>query len=53
VQPNTRPGDYTLALQGQAQVPFGKDPKMPKTNSLVTRASRPLTLTVLPAPMKK
>jgi len=53
VQANTRPGDYTLALQGQAQTPFSKDPKMPKTNTLVTRASRPLTLTVLPAPMKK
>ena len=47
VQANTRPGEYTLVLQCQAQVPFAKDAKataMP--NTLVAVPSRPVTLVV-------
>jgi hypothetical protein len=47
VQGNTRPGEYTIAVQGQAQVPFAKDPKMmPKPNTLVSLPSRPITVVV-------
>jgi hypothetical protein len=50
VQPNARPGEYVLALQTQAQVPFTKDPKAAtKPNTLVTLPSRPIKLVVLPA----
>jgi len=49
VQPNARPGEYVLALQTQAQVPFTKDPRAAnKPNTLVTLPSRPITLVVLP-----
>ena len=48
VQPGTRPGEYTLAVTGQAQVPYSKDAKAKKANTLVTQPSRPLTLVVLP-----
>ncbi len=49
VQPGTRPGEYTLAVTGQAQVPYSKDAKAKqKANTLVSQASRPLTLVVLP-----
>lgn len=48
VQPNARPGEYTVALAGQAQVPFSKDGKT-KGNTLVSAPSRPVTLVVLPA----
>jgi hypothetical protein len=49
VQPNTRPGEYVLALQTQAQVPFTKDPKAAtRPNTLVTLPSRPIKLVVLP-----
>ena len=49
VQPNAKPGEYVLALQTQAQVPFTKDPKAAsKPNTLVTLPSRPITLVVLP-----
>jgi hypothetical protein len=49
VQPGTRPGEYTLAVAGQAQVPYSKDARaMPKPNTLVTQPSQPLTLVVLP-----
>ena len=47
VQNGTRPGDYTLVVLGQAQVPFNKDAAAkdrPKT--LVSLPSRPLTLSV-------
>ncbi|MBI1313148.1 hypothetical protein GC176_17800 [bacterium] len=48
VQPNTPPGEYTLALQCQAQVPFNKDPAAKnRPNTLVTLPSRPVTLKVL------
>src|SRR5262249_12806366 len=49
VQANTRPGEYTLAVLGQAQVPYAKDAKAtPKPNTLVSQPSRPVTLVVLP-----
>jgi hypothetical protein len=51
-QANARPGEYTLAFQCQAQVPFAKDEKAAtKPNTLVALPSRPVTLVVLP--MKK
>lgn len=51
-QPGTRPGEYTLSLTGQGQVPFGKDPAKPKANTLVAVPSRPVTVVVRP-PAKK
>ncbi len=49
VQAGSRPGEYTLAVTGQAQVPFSKDAKTTKTPTLVTLPARPLTLVVVPA----
>jgi hypothetical protein len=50
VQAGARPGTYTLAIQGQAQVPFAKDPKAAtRPNTLVSLPSRPVTLVVLPS----
>jgi hypothetical protein len=49
VQPGTPPGEYTLAVAGQAQVPYGKDAgAKQKPNTLVSQPSRPLTLVVRP-----
>jgi hypothetical protein len=49
VAANARPGEYTVTLIGQAQVPFSKDPKAAtKPNTLVEQPSRPFTLVVLP-----
>ncbi len=49
VQPGAKPGEYTVAVIGQAQVPYSKDPAAKqKSNTLVTQPSRPLTLVVLP-----
>jgi hypothetical protein len=49
VQAGARPGEYTVAIAGQAQVLFAKDRKAgAKPNTLVTAPSRPLTLVVLP-----
>ncbi len=49
VQANTRPGEYTVAITGQGQVPFAKDPKAAaRPNTLVPSPSRPITLVVLP-----
>ena len=49
-QANARPGEYTLALQGQAQVPFSKDPKAAtRPNTLVSLPSRSVTVVVKPA----
>jgi hypothetical protein len=43
------PGEYTLTVIGQAQVPFSKDDKAAqKPNTLVSLPARPLTLVVLP-----
>ena len=50
VQANAKPGEYTIALTGQGQVPFAKDPKAAtRPNTLVQSPSRPITLVVLPA----
>ncbi|MFZ9790898.1 MAG: hypothetical protein ACO3F3_01020 [Gemmataceae bacterium] len=49
VQANCQPGDYSVVISGQGQVPFSKDEKTtPKPNTLVTQASKPLKLTVKP-----
>lgn len=48
VQQNAAPGEYTLTILGQAQVPFTKDPAKDKANTLVTLPSRPLNITVTP-----
>jgi hypothetical protein len=50
VQAGTRPGEYTLGILGQGQVPFtkaadGKD----KKNTLVSLPSQPVTITVVAA----
>ena len=45
-----RPGNYTVTVLGQAQVPFDKDPQAANpANTLVTTPARPLTITVVPA----
>ena len=52
IEANTRPGDYTLCVLGQAQVPFNKDPSAAtRPNTLVSLPSQPLTLNVV-APAK-
>ncbi len=52
VQVGTRPGDYTLSVLGQAQVPYNKDAKAAqKPNTLVSMPSLPVTITVT-APAK-
>lgn len=52
VQAGTRPGEYTLAVQGQAQVAYMKEGKGAKSNTLVSSPSRPFTVLVK-APAKK
>jgi len=53
VQAGTRPADYTLVVQGQAQVGFDKDPqKSEKPMTLVSIPSRPLSVTVTAPPKK-
>lgn len=53
IQPNTRPGTYTLAIVGQGQVPYAKDSAAKeKPNVLVSLPSQPLTIMVLPPPAK-
>jgi len=50
VQPGTPPGDYTLTVLGQAQVPFHKDPsEKTRPMTLVPMPSRPVTITVTAA----
>ena len=47
VQNGMQPGDYTVALQAQAQVPFNKDAgAKDKPNTLVSMPSRPFTIAV-------
>ena len=46
VQAGATPGEYTLVVRGQGQVPFSKDDKAAKANSLVTLPARPLTVVV-------
>jgi hypothetical protein len=49
VQNGTRPGQYTLAVLGQSQVPFNKDPAAKeRPNTLVSLPSQPITITVKP-----
>ncbi len=51
VQANTRPGEYTLSVLGQAQVPYNKDAAAAqKPNTLVSTPSLPVTLTVTAPP---
>ncbi|MBN9519983.1 PPC domain-containing protein [bacterium] len=51
---NARPGEHTIALQCQGQVPFSKDAKAAtRPNTLVTTPSRPVTVVVRAAPGKK
>jgi hypothetical protein len=46
VQKGTRAGNYTLAVLGQSQVPFNKDPAATnKPNTLVSLPSQPITIT--------
>lgn len=53
VQAGTRPGEYTLTVLGQAQVPFNRDPKATdKPNTLVSIPARPVTITVTEPPKK-
>lgn len=53
VQGGTRPGEYTLSVLGQAQVPFHKNPdEKNRPNTLVAQPSRPLTL-IVTEPEKK
>ncbi|MEZ6108468.1 MAG: hypothetical protein R3B96_20820 [Pirellulaceae bacterium] len=48
---NARPGSYTLAVLGQAQVPFNKDPlATDHPVTLVPTPSRPITIVVRPKP---
>lgn len=50
VQPNTRPGRYTLTVLGQSQVPFNKDPAATdRPLTLVATPARSVTITVRPA----
>ena len=53
VQAGTRPGEYTMSVLGQAQVPFNKtkDAK-DRPNTLVSMASRPVTIKVVEVPKK-
>lgn len=47
VRQGTRPGDYTLSVMGQAQVPFNKDPAAKdRPNTLIQLPSTPVTITV-------
>ena len=53
VQAGTRPGNYSLVVMGQSQVPFNKDPKATeKPNTLVSTPSLPLSITVTEPPKK-
>jgi len=53
VQAGAKPGEYTIALTGQGQVPFSKDPKAAtRPNTLVPVPSRTVTIVVLPTPYR-
>jgi hypothetical protein len=50
VQAGTRPGEYTLSLLGQAQVPYHKSPdEKNRPNTLVSLPSLPVTIVVTAA----
>jgi hypothetical protein len=49
IQAGTPPGEYTLTVVGQGQVPYSKHPKATqKPNVLVSLPGRPLTIVVVP-----
>jgi hypothetical protein len=49
VPPNAQPGNYTLVLRTQTQMPYNKDPMAKqKPNTNVVLPSAPVTLTILP-----
>jgi hypothetical protein len=53
IQNGARPGDYTISVLGQAQVPFNKDPQAKdRPNTLVSTPSLPLTITITEPPKK-
>ena len=53
IQPNTPPGEYTLSVLGQAQVPYNKNVNAAqKPNTLVSTPSLPVTLKIV-SPSKK
>ncbi len=53
VQAGTRPGEYTMSVLGQAQVPFNKSKDAKdRPNTLVSMASRPVTIKVTEPPKK-
>jgi hypothetical protein len=53
VAPNVPPGDYTVALRGDAQVPFNRDPAAANRPLVrVADPSTPWTVTVTPARKK-
>lgn len=53
IQNGKRPGDYTVSVLGQSQVPFHKDPtSKDRPNTLVSTPSRPIRITVTEAPKK-
>ena len=53
VQAGTRPAEYTMSVLGQAQVPFNKDAAAKdRPNTLVSMASRPVTIKVTDPPKK-
>jgi hypothetical protein len=54
IQPGARPGNYTLSIVGQGQVPYSKETKddKEKKNQLVSLPSQPLTLIVTAPPAK-
>jgi hypothetical protein len=47
---NMRPGEYTVALLGQAQVPFTKDAAAQPANTLVAIPCRPIAIMVTAKP---
>ncbi|HVX14942.1 MAG TPA: PPC domain-containing protein [Pirellulales bacterium] len=47
---NMRPGEYTITLLGQGQVPVKKDATSQPANTLVAIPCRPLTITVVEKP---
>jgi hypothetical protein len=50
VSAGTPPGDYTMSILGQAQVPFSKDPQaINRPATLVSLPSRPVTIRVVDA----
>ncbi|WP_020473819.1 PPC domain-containing protein [Zavarzinella formosa] len=58
IQNGTRPGQYTVVIAGQGQVPFVKEGGDPKAknkggNTLVSSPAKPITLTVLESAKKK